>query len=270
MTCRRARGGPEALYRALRAEGRRPALLESLGPVTHFGRRTLLGADPVMLAEVRDGRLVVDGVERGAALDLVRPARGDDRGEAGNGRDAIFPCWIGFLSYEFARHVGLPANPPLPGLPEASFRLYRHGWLWESGKLVEAADGSCEPTTPGGRLPSLEIVSDYPPDAFIDGVLEVQERIRAGWVYQVNLSHRFHFDARGVDPLVCYERLRAVNPSPFFGIVEDDAWAVVSGSPERLFDVRADAGGGARVTARPIAGTRRRAAAPRRRRRARG
>ena len=79
-------------------------------------------------------------------------------------------------------------------------------------------------------MPPIEIVSDYPPDEFLVGVQEVQERIRAGWVYQVNLSHRFHFDARGVDPLVCYERLREVNPSPFFGIIESEGQECVAGT----------------------------------------
>ena len=286
---------PVALYRSLRAAGRRPALLESLGPLTHFGRRILLGADPASLAEVRGGRLFVDGTERGDALELfdlmAREVDGDAiaappaAAAAGRPRPSLFPCWIGFLSYEFARHVALPANDPMPGLPEASFRLYPHGWLWEDGILVESPEPDATTGTPAaGRLPAIEIVSDYPPDEFLDGVLEVQERIRSGWVYQVNLSHRFHFDARGVDPLVCYERLRAANPSPFFGLLEGDEWAVVSGSPERLFDMKPAVGGPGddggteqgrpfrgdadpsdpvwRLTARPIAGTRRRGAAP--------
>jgi anthranilate synthase len=253
------------LYRAARAAGRRPALLESLGCSTPFGRRTLLGVDPVKTAWVVGGRLFVDGREQGAALDLfdvleeavAGPA--DDAPGAGTG---VFPAWIGFLSYEFARHIGLPANAPLEGLPEATFFLYPHGWAWDDGTLVEriedvdaaSAATPAETDSPPERLPALELVSDYPPEDYIRGVEEVQERIRAGWVYQVNLSHRFHFNARGVDPLVCYERLRSANPSPFFGIVEGEEWAVVSGSPERLFNV-ADG----RVSARPIAGTRPRA-----------
>ena len=49
---------------------------------------------------------------------------------------------------------------------------------------------------------------------------DVQERIRAGWVYQVNLSHRFRFAARGLDPLAFYAALRRTNPSPFMGLLE--------------------------------------------------
>ncbi|HJW76357.1 MAG TPA: chorismate-binding protein, partial [Thermoleophilia bacterium] len=146
-------------------------------------------------------------------------------------------------------------------------------------------------------LPPVELQSDYPADEFIAGVDEVQERIRAGWVYQVNLSHRFRFAAHSLDPLACYERLRVANPSPFMGIIEGGAdgpadgagegstadgvadgegaagigptrtgrtsggaagsWAVVSNSPERLFNVVDGV-----MTARPIAGTRPRGATP--------
>ncbi|WP_425427244.1 hypothetical protein [Thermus amyloliquefaciens] len=40
-------------------------------------------------------------------------------------------------------------------------------------------------------MPHHPLVSDFPKEAFLRGVGEVQERIRAGVVYQVNLSHRF-------------------------------------------------------------------------------
>ena len=244
-------------YRRLRAAGRRPALLESLGVPTTFGRRTLLGRRAVRTLEVRGGGLYDDGVRAGSALDLF------DVLELPPG-ETIFPCWIGFLAYEFAQHLGLPTLAAMPGLPEASFSLYEEGSVWEDGVLVEggggaAAGGGRPPAAaaPPPPLPPLELHSDYPPEEFIAGVDEVQERIRAGWVYQVNLSHRFRFDAARVDPLTVYLALRAANPSPFMGIIEGDGWAVVSGSPERLFDAR-----GGVVTARPIAGTRPRAAAP--------
>lgn len=277
------------LYNAARRRGLSPALLESLGPRTHFGRRTVLALAPVRRLEVWDGVLYDDGEPIGGASDLLTLL------ESGLG-DGFFPAWIGFFAYEFARHLGMPTNGPMPGFPDAAFRLYPSGYLWEDGHLVArppsggTADGlEPEPLHDTG-LPSIDLVSDYPADAFIAGVEEVQERIRAGWVYQVNLSHRFHFDARELDSLTFYAALRRTNPSPFFGIFEscaDDAggarrgaphagrpgettgggadgdtgvgtggrWAVVSGSPERLFSYVDGA-----VTARPIAGTRPRGA----------
>ena len=120
-------GEPGALhlYRELRERGLRPALLESLGSRTAFARRTVLGRDPVRRLEVWDGRLYEDGSETGAAQDILArlelPAR-----------TSFFPAWIGFFTYEFARHLGLPTNGPMAGLPEAAFYLYPDGYLWRT------------------------------------------------------------------------------------------------------------------------------------------
>ncbi len=281
---------PVDLYRAARRLGRRPALLESLGPSVPYGRLTLLGTRCVRALEVWHGALYADGRRVGEALEVL-----ERLSERLRSREQLFPAWIGFFAYEFAGRLGLPAAQPLDGLPEAAFRLYSEGYAWIDGEPVAepagdeelrrtlAVDGRARLAVDGratlaadGRaplppLPPVELESDYPADEFIAGVDDVQERIREGWVYQVNLSHRFHFAARSLDPLACYERLREANPSPFMGIVEGggpagadeacgaarDDWAVVSGSPERLFNVVDGV-----MTARPIAGTRPRGAAP--------
>lgn len=251
---------PSTTYAQARAAGLRPALLESLGPPTPFSRCSLLGVAPRRTLEVWDGSLYGDGRRIGPATDLLDELASGLR----PGRD--FPVWIGFLSYEFAGRLGLPANPPLSGLPEAAFCLYDDGRLWCDGR--ESAGARMRPgrvaSTPASRaalaplpssLPRIAVTSDYARDAYIAGVLAVQERIRAGWVYQVNLSHRFSFAAGDLDPLAYYARLREANPSPFMGIVEGPGWAVVSGSPERLFERHRDT-----LSARPIAGTRPRGA----------
>jgi anthranilate synthase len=260
---------PVDAYYSARAAGLRPALLESLGPPTHFGRRTVLGVRPLQDVAVRDGMTVRDAVGIGppAALfpllaEVLRDSAGDAGGQGAPGvlpaGGGLFPLWIGFLAYEFARHLGLPTGDPMPGLPEAAFTLYEDGWVWEDGRLVHApaVPISIEPC-PELPLSSPALTRDFPADEFIAGVEEVQERIRAGWVYQVNLSHRFSFPAGDLDPLAFYQRLRRVNPSPFMGLVEGDGWAVVSGSPERLFRLAEE-----EVSARPIAGTRPRATDP--------
>jgi anthranilate synthase len=92
--------------------------------------------------------------------------------------------------------------------------------------------------------------------AYPDGVRAVQELIRAGEVYQVNLSRGVRAAAAG-DPLAAYLRLRDVNPSPFMAFLDTGNETVVSCSPERLVLWQGD-----RVSARPIAGTRRRGDTP--------
>ncbi|TBH21787.1 chorismate-binding protein [Thermus thermamylovorans] len=246
-------GPPSALlllYHRARSLGLAPALLESLGPKAPFARLSLLGVRPRHRLEVWAGRLYLDGRRVGEALDLFRYL------ERGLGK-GYFPAWMGFFAYEFARHLGLPAHDPLPGLPEAFFLYYPEGYALLEGRLVQRPSFSLKPLPYlPPPLPHHPLVSDFPQRAFLQGVLEVQERIRAGVVYQVNLSHRFRL-LGPVDPLLLYARLRALNPSPFMGLLEGEEWAVVSGSPERLFRKA-----GARVLARPIAGTRPRGRTP--------
>ena len=244
---------PLTIYAQARAAGLQPALLESLGPATAFSRRTVLGLRPLRRLEVWGGLLYEDGAAIGKAERLLTEL------ERGLVPDGDLPIWIGFFSYEFAARLGLPTNAPMPGLPEASFCLYDDAWLWRGGRVARRGRPIPEatPAAPPVALPRIASRSDYARDDYIAGVRAVQERIRAGWVYQVNLSHRFSFAAAGLDPLAYYARLRATNPSPFMGIVEGDGWAVVSGSPERLFERH-----GATVSARPIAGTRPRGASP--------
>jgi anthranilate/para-aminobenzoate synthase component I len=91
----------------------------------------------------------------------------------------------------------------------------------------------------------------------MDRVRRCQEYIASGDIYQANLSHRFRVSCDALSEgglqadLSAYRRLRALNPSPFSGLLRFNAVRLVSSSPERL--VRLD---GRRADTRPIAGTR--------------
>ncbi len=74
--------------------------------------------------------------------------------------------------------------------------------------------------------------------------------IRAGDIFQANLSQRLHGSYSG-PPYFLYEHLRQINPSPFAAFFDFGDFAIVSSSPERL--VRKD---GEWLETRPIAGTR--------------
>ena len=122
----------------------------------------------------------------------------------------------------------------------------------------------------------LQITPDQPRDAYVEGVRQCQDYIRAGDIYQANLSHRFtiHLGPPSPSPLpitrcsdrsngspgrgwgeeaaqTLYARLRKVNPSPFSALLEFDHVSLISSSPERLMRLQ-----GRRVDTRPIAGTR--------------
>ncbi len=90
---------------------------------------------------------------------------------------------------------------------------------------------------------------------FMDMVQRVQEYIRAGDIYQVNVSHPFVAEGVLADPWAVYERLRNVSPSGYSAFLRQSDACVLSSSPELFLRIS-----GRDVETRPIKGTRPRCA----------
>lgn len=94
---------------------------------------------------------------------------------------------------------------------------------------------------------------------YLQGVDSIKEYILSGDVFQVNLSRQWQVTLdKQTDYLAVYRALRRSNPAPFaalacFKDANDQAWQVISSSPERLVKYQAPW-----VETRPIAGTRKR------------
>ncbi|WP_433620076.1 anthranilate synthase component I [Paenibacillus cellulositrophicus] len=99
-----------------------------------------------------------------------------------------------------------------------------------------------------------EIKSNMTKEQYMANVRQAQEYIRAGDIFQVVLSQRFHIETE-VSPLHVYRVLRTLNPSPYMYYLKMHEEIIVGTSPEAL--VKVD---GNRVSTRPIAGTRPRGA----------
>lgn len=129
-----------------------------------------------------------------------------------------------------------------------------------AGDLLDrmAADlDAAPPAVPS--MPPLRSLTEDAPARFLDGVAQVQAWIRAGDVFQVNLSRGWHAEfADAVPPSALFARLMQRNPAPFSALVRVDDWAIVSSSPERLVRL----GGDGMLETRPIAGTHPRSADP--------
>jgi len=82
-------------------------------------------------------------------------------------------------------------------------------------------------------------------------VERAQEYIRAGDIYQVNLTRRFSLPDEGVDPRGLFRHLWAVSEAPLSAFVEIPGGAICSASPELFLSID-----GRQVTTRPIKGTR--------------
>ena len=139
--------------------------------------------------------------------------------------------WFGYLGY--ACRPDLPARPSVD-VPDAV-------WMRPSRvRLVEhpeRPDRAGTPTARGAGRP------EAPDAAYLAAFARVQERLRAGDTYEVNLTHRLAVES-GLDPLAAYLRLRELNPAPYAGFLQHDvpgacAW-LLSSSPERFATIGAD------------------------------
>lgn len=111
--------------------------------------------------------------------------------------------------------------------------------------------------TPQHRLSGApQLFSNFAREHYLAAVARVIEYIRAGDIFQANLSQRLLCPATEA-PLATYRRLRAVNPAPFAAYFAHADWTLLSASPERFLHLAGD-----RVETRPIKGTRRRRTNP--------
>src|SRR5262249_17178863 len=104
--------------------------------------------------------------------------------------------------------------------------------------------------------PKTEVSSNLSRQEFLARVNQAQTYIRAGDIYQVNLSQRLSI------PQLCsrwdlYQALRAVSPAPFSAYLEGAGFQIVSSSPELFLRLS-----GSHIQTRPIKGTRPRGSDP--------
>jgi anthranilate synthase component I len=126
--------------------------------------------------------------------------------------------------------------------------------LEDAQACARACAGSSD--TPPAAL-EVARVTEEDPAAYLERVRRGKEYIRAGDIYQTNLSRPWWVELREGDVGRLYERLRAVNPAPFAALAQWRGAAVLSSSPERLARVAER-----RIETRPIAGTRPRSRRP--------
>lgn len=100
------------------------------------------------------------------------------------------------------------------------------------------------------------VTADFTRDEYLAAVDRVIEYIRAGDIFQANLSQRLMARC-DVIPTELYATLRNCNPAPFAGFLSHKDWAIVSASPERFLRVENGV-----VETRPIKGTRQRRTGP--------
>ena len=141
-----------------------------------------------------------------------------------------------------------------PGVPESFSRAKRR-----LSELVDALGGSV--TAPQvKRGPSHAVERAFDKADYLAAVLRSKELIAAGDMMQVQIGQRLQ-KRYTESPLSLYRALRSLNPSPYMYFYDMGDFQIVGASPEIL--VRQEATPeGAKVTIRPLAGTRPRGATP--------
>jgi para-aminobenzoate synthetase component I len=115
--------------------------------------------------------------------------------------------------------------------------------------LDEIAALTGKPVSKFSHLRIGSMQSNFSHEQYLYSIGTVRRYIRAGDVYQVNLSQRFRFPFQG-NPFRLWEHLYAVNPSPFYAFIQAGDHQVLSTSMERFLYRR-----GSYLETRPIKGT---------------
>ncbi|HEX9046353.1 MAG TPA: aminodeoxychorismate synthase component I [Verrucomicrobiae bacterium] len=110
-------------------------------------------------------------------------------------------------------------------------------------------------TVPGAAA-KAEVRSNVCRADFIAAVERAQKYIRAGDIYQVNLSHRLTSEC-ALSGWEIFQRLSSVSPAPFAAFVDCGEFQLASSSPEQFLRLS-----GSQIVTRPIKGTRPRDADP--------
>jgi len=231
------------------------------------GRYDILASDPVATLVTRAGTTEITDA-RGARhsqddpLELLREFLAD--------RPDTSPHIpfdggaIGYFGYDLARSwLGLPPHPVPDPAPDMAVGIYHRALVidHEEQKViltgvddpaaanrvftddVEGAHG--HPLQLRGRLHTDLSEQDYR-----QSFDTIQNYLRAGDCYQVNLAQRFSTHCEG-DPWRSYRRLRSLSPAPFGAYLNLPQMRILSNSPELFLSVR-----NRQVVTRPIKGTR--------------
>ncbi len=280
---RELRAPPEVLRRlAARYPARYPLLLDSAATGPLSDASVLLAHPGAALWLTPGGEVRGEGVQpQGAGFLEALDAWWRDERRAGTPESAALPfCggWALFFGYELAQEVEPHLHLPRTPLPFTAFALRTPCALvhdLRSGRLLAVAEAaaahaldaierdvrSLEAADASPGTLTVHSVNEEDPERYLARVVQAKEYVRAGEIYQANLSRpwdvRIGTSGVGSPAAALYARLRAANPAPFAALAQWQDVAIVSSSPERLVRVS-----GRRIDTRPIAGTRPRRGSP--------
>ena len=252
------------------------AIMTSMG-TTGTGRWSYIVTDPIATLEARGNRTSFQTEtwhDPFAALETLLQRYKLEPAPDGPDFQGGF---IGYLGYDLARHLERLPNRTNADLDWPEMRLHladfvlahdglKQTWyaislalpgfyerekIWDE-VLEQAMHGKSEPS----GFSASEGNSRTTNQIYLEHIQRALEYIRAGDIFQVNLSHRLEASFHG-DPWALYERLAKRSPAPFAAYISGTDFTMVSASPERFLCLK-----NSLLEARPIKGTRARGNTP--------
>ena len=289
---------PLSLYLKLAhtsGDGKHSFLLESVVGGERFGRysfiglpaRTLLRATGFKTEVVTDGEVVE--TSEGNPLDFIAAYQQRFKVALRPGMPRFCGGLAGYFGYDAVRFIEPKlAKTQKPGgidtpdilllqceelavIDNLSGRLYlivyanpseAEAYFKAKRRLGELSDKlKYSVTAPAvKRVAAHSVERDFAKPDYIASVLKAKEYIAAGDMMQVQIGQRLR-KRYSESPLSLYRALRSLNPSPYMYFYDMGDFQIVGASPEIL--VRHEhTPEGAKITIRPLAGTRPRGATP--------
>ncbi len=260
---------PKHFFARLHHEFPNATFLENTMPQVSPSCYSILAADPVASLTCQLPQILVETPSNTRSFDSLWSALRSTLAEFVP--DAVSPAptfnggCIGFLSYDLGVSFWREKIPYLPSsLPEAYFLFYdwslvynhlQEKWSFYGNqvRLQEILDLDQKTKNlplPQNHVKVGQLHSNLSCEQYCQLVEEIQECIRQGVVYQVNLSRELCASFEG-NPLALYQELVNAHPASYCAFLpfgQNDA--VLSASPELFFKLQ-----NRQVMVRPIKGT---------------
>lgn len=165
--------------------------------------------------------------------------------------DAFFACYNSVIVID---HFTRKIHVVVTGFPEQKYTYAKALCEKNARRIIALLSGigrgeKREPQEPPpGSMPHFQ--SSFTKEGYLKAVKKAKEYIRAGDIYQVNLSQMFR--VRSFEhPLEIYGRLRNISPGSLSAYFDAGSFQLLSSSPERFISLRKGS-----VVTTPMKGTR--------------
>ncbi|OGV31887.1 MAG: hypothetical protein A3E88_07610 [Legionellales bacterium RIFCSPHIGHO2_12_FULL_35_11] len=265
---------PTNVFLALKDKVKDVILLESSLKEKNLGRYSYFCFDPIAIIKSYGQKIQIEqdgqvSIIEGNPFTILREFQKDLSCKVNHSLAGFAGGMVGFLSYDAIRLIeSIPnKNQDIDNIPDILFRFYRNHITFDNqtGKVVIttvvlvndepldaynnamseidmickdlfAFSGNKQEIFTNHEFPLSKLNVDISNEKYITMVNKAKEYIVNGDIFQVVLSRKFSVQVNAT-PFDIYRSLRFTNPSPFMFYIEDDDYAIVGSSPEKLISI---------------------------------